>query len=92
MANHAGSISCLKRANLADISQPDNWLWLARAYASSGEFVMANQCLNQHQRLAPDHGHYSDLLGAIQAAPSHNSSQFKLKQQLEQRLLPTASS
>ena len=87
MGNSSASISCLKRANLADTSQPENWLWLARVYASSSEFLVANQCLNQHQRLVPSHSEYSELLGAIQSAPSHNNSQFRLKEQLEWRLM-----
>ena len=47
---------------------------------------MANQCLNQHQRMAPQVTSHDELLQIIESAPAVNISQQKLKERLVERL------
>ena len=81
-------MDCLKRANLSDTANRENWLCLAKAYAASRQFVMANQCLNQHQRMCPpgQHDDCAPLLAVLKDTPSCSLSEQKLREGLIERL------
>lgn len=42
-------MECLRKANISDIDNAENWVWLAKVYALKGQFSMCNQCLNQYE-------------------------------------------
>jgi hypothetical protein len=48
LGNLEEALDSLKKANVSDISNEENWFWLAKIFALKGNFIMCNQCVNQY--------------------------------------------
>jgi hypothetical protein len=82
------ALECLRKANLSDISNGENWLWLAKIYTMQGNFVMCNQCINQYELTSPRVASpiYASILQQLKHKASPNLCEEKLRLKLVERL------
>jgi hypothetical protein len=88
LSNFDDSLECLKKANSLDITNSENWLWLAKVYTAKGSFVMCNQCVNQYEVMVQrgyNSSTYSDLLTNLKQKKSTNLCEERLRLQLIER-------
>lgn len=91
LGNLEEALDSLKKANVSDISNEENWFWLAKIFALKGNFIMCNQCVNQYELLLGKKcrgDQVRDILEDLKSVSSDILLEEKMRLQLVERLAP----